>query len=154
MLPSVSRNVDVGTNASQALNTGLAWNTGRGSGIFVLRDAGGFYSRKYGKYIAILCVQQEVFRSKKKRDRKGRHGGDAGLDDDRLEAELSLIRRPQISDTLPCVVFRFAVRVAVAIPSSVRLVIEWYHDWRTAEDQTQDEEPGCAACSWSYSCSP
>jgi len=88
-------------------------------------------------------VQQEVFRSKKKRDRKSRHGGDAGLDDERLEAELSLIQRPQISDILPCVIFRFVVRAVVGIPSSVRLVIEWYHEWQMTEDETEDEQPGC-----------
>jgi len=48
MLPSVSRNVDVGTNTSRALNTGQASNTGRGSHVIVLIKAGGFYSRKYG----------------------------------------------------------------------------------------------------------
>jgi len=51
MLPSVSRNVDVGTigtNTSQALNTGRASSTGRGSDIIVLIEAGGFYLRKYG----------------------------------------------------------------------------------------------------------
>jgi len=42
MLPSVRRNVDV-TNTSRALNTG------RGSDAIVLIEAGGFYSRKYGK---------------------------------------------------------------------------------------------------------
>jgi len=94
-------------------------------------------------------VQEEVFRSKKKRDKKGR---DTGLDDERLEAELSSIRRPQISDTLPCVFFRFAVRGIVGIPSSVRLVIEWYHDWQKTEAQTEDEQPGCAACFPSYFC--
>jgi len=49
MLPSVSCNVDVGTNTSRALNTGRASNTGRGSDITVLIEAGGLYSRKYGK---------------------------------------------------------------------------------------------------------
>jgi len=45
MLPSVSRNVDVGTNTSRALNTGQASNTGRGFAVIVLIEAGGFYSR-------------------------------------------------------------------------------------------------------------
>jgi len=30
------------------LNTGQASNTGRGSDVIVLIEAGGFYSRKYG----------------------------------------------------------------------------------------------------------
>ena len=90
----------------------------------------------------LLCLQQELFRSRKKRDRKGRHGGDAGLDDDRLEAELSLIQRPQISDALPCVVFWFVVRVVTGIPSSVRLVIELYHDRQMTQEPADDEEPG------------
>jgi len=52
MLPSgtVSRNVDVGTNTSQALNTG------RGSDVIVLIEAGGFYSRKYGRPIAYTII--------------------------------------------------------------------------------------------------
>jgi len=90
----------------------------------------------------LLCLQQELFRSRKKRDRKGRHGGDAGLDDDRLEAELSLIQRPQISDALPCVVFWFVVRVVTGIPSSVRLVIELYHDRQMTQEPADDELPG------------
>ena len=44
MLPSVSCNVDVGTNTCEALNTG------RGSDVIVLTEAGGFCSRKYGHY--------------------------------------------------------------------------------------------------------
>jgi len=32
------------------LNTGRASNTGQGSDIIVLIDAGGFYSRKYGTH--------------------------------------------------------------------------------------------------------
>ena len=32
------------------MNTGRASNTGRGSDIIVLIEAGGFYSRKYGIY--------------------------------------------------------------------------------------------------------
>jgi len=91
-----------------------------------------------------IFLQQEVFRAKKKRDRKSRHGGDTGLDDERLEAELSTIRRPQLSDTLPCLIFRFAVRVIAGIPSSVRLVLELYHEWQTAEEQPNDE-PGNTA---------
>jgi len=86
-------------------------------------------------------MQQEVFRTKKKREKKGRHGGDAGLDDERLEAELSLIQRPRLTDTLPCVIVRFAVKVVLGIPSSVRLVIEWYHERQTVEDD--DDEEGC-----------
>jgi len=50
MLPSVSHNVDVGTNISWALNTCRASNTGRRSDVIVLIEAGGFYSRKYGKW--------------------------------------------------------------------------------------------------------
>ena len=83
--------------------------------------------------------QQELFRAKKKRDKKGRHAGDTGLDDERLEAELSLIQRPHLTDMLPCVVARLVVRVVVGIPSSVRLVIEWYHEWRTVEEESTDE---------------
>jgi len=42
MLPSVCRNVDVlNTNTSQALNTGRTSNTGRGSDVIVLIEAGG-----------------------------------------------------------------------------------------------------------------
>ena len=61
MLPSVSCNVDVGTNTSRALNTGQASNTGRGSHVIVLIKAGGFYSRKYGSISALtlLVGQQE-----------------------------------------------------------------------------------------------
>ena len=83
--------------------------------------------------------QQEVFRAKKKRDRKGRHGGDTALEDERLEAELSLIRRPQLSDILPCVLARVALRAIVGVPSSVHLVIEWYYNWRTVQEQDQDD---------------
>jgi len=94
------------------------------------------------KTLLFHLLQQEVFRSKKKRDRKSRHGGDGGLDDERLEAELSLIHRPQLGDMLPCVIVRFAVGVILGIPSSVRLVLEWYHDWRTVEEPSEDES-GC-----------
>jgi len=48
MLLSVRRNVD--TNTSWALNTGQASNTGLGSHVIVLIEAGGFYSRKYGMW--------------------------------------------------------------------------------------------------------
>ena len=34
------------------MNTGRASNTGRGSDVIVLIEAGGFYSRKYGKSVA------------------------------------------------------------------------------------------------------
>ena len=36
------------------MNTGRASNTGRGSDIIVLIEAGGFYSRKYGIYMCSL----------------------------------------------------------------------------------------------------
>jgi len=93
--------------------------------------------------LRIHLLQQEVFRAKKKRDRKGRHGTDTGFDDERLEAELSLIQRPQLSDMLPCIILRFIVRVIVGIPSSVRHVIELYHEWQTVEE-TEDESGLCA----------
>ena len=96
-------------------------------------------------------LQQEVFRAKKKRDRKGRHGADTGLDDERLEAELSLIQRPQLSDMLPCVIVRFAIRVVIGIPSSVRHVIELYHEWQTVEEEETQDEPGsCTVCLQCY----
>ena len=91
-------------------------------------------------------MQQEVFRARKKRDKKARHGGDVGLDDERLEAELSLIQRPQLADTLPCVIFRFAVRVITGIPSSVQLVIEWYYERQTTTEEESQDESGGAVC--------
>jgi len=91
--------------------------------------------------VKTVFLQQEVFRAKKKRDRKSRHGvGDTGLDDERLEAELSTIPRPQFTDVLPIVLARFAVRVVTGIPSSVRLIVESYHEWKTAE--MPSDEPG------------
>jgi len=89
-----------------------------------------------------VFLQQEVFRARKKRDRKSRHGGDTGLDDERLEAELSSIRRPQLTDILPCVIVRFAMRVIAGVPSSVRLVLELYREWWQTPDEEPPDEPG------------
>ena len=97
-------------------------------------------------------LQQEVFRARKKRDKKARHGGDVGLDDERLEAELSLIQRPQLADTLPCVIFRFAVRVITGIPSSVQLVIEWYYERQTTTEEESQDESGGAVCACILGC--
>ena len=41
------------------MNTGRASNTGRGSDIIVLIEAGGFYSRKYGKFIELTITETE-----------------------------------------------------------------------------------------------
>ena len=97
----------------------------------------------------IIRKQEEVFRSRKKRDKKSRRGRQVeGSDDDDagLEAELSSIRRPLVSDLLPCLVVRLIIRLAVGLPTSVRTSVEVVGNWWRSrgldgEDVTTDE-PG------------
>ena len=51
----------ISSNRSRALNTSRTSNTGRGSGIIVLIEAGGFYSRKYGNGNTDIFLNQVIW---------------------------------------------------------------------------------------------
>jgi DnaJ family protein C protein 1 len=92
-----------------------------------------------GQFITVWSIylerrfeKEEVFRSRKKRDKKGRRGRQVdGTDDDdaTLEAELSSIRRPQMSDLLPCLFIRLAIRLLIGLPASVKTSVELVSNW-------------------------
>ena len=47
----------ISSNKGRALNTSRASNTGRGSDVIVLTEAGGFYSRKYGSFFKLATLK-------------------------------------------------------------------------------------------------
>jgi hypothetical protein len=69
-----------------------------------------------------------LFRSKKKRDKKGRRGRQTEVDsDDELQEELNLIRRPLVTDLLPFALYRLILRVVKSLPTAVQLLVESLH---------------------------
>ena len=83
-----------------------------------------------------------MYRSRKKRDKKGRRGRSTDSDtvDEELQEELNLIQRPVFSDLLPFAFVRLLVRLVCSIPDVLRLAVATVKSRLASENYDETDE--------------